>query len=380
MSVYLNPIVNGIMVSLLIIYLAFIPILIQEYRKYGTLKMRGNLVVASFIVYMITAWFMTILPLPSIEAVKNMKPIQPNFRPFLFVETFLIGNPGFDLTNPKTWFAAMCSSSFFTVAFNFILTIPFGVYLRKYFKLSLPWVVVLGLFLSLFYETTQYTGLYGFYPQAYRFPDVDDLIVNTLGTVIGYFFTGCIDRILPNPNKDHGIITEKASLLRRLLALFVDSVVINVIFYLSKVVIYWNDVHRGWDLVIFLASEAIVFLFVPLLTKNKQTIGMLVLRISLKDKNEQCPRTSNVLLHNLFVGMWIHFIHGMKGILPIYAIEMILQLLYIIWISIMIFKSVRQRKVCYYWEPWFDTYIKAYLPNHELKNSVKEIDKLEELV
>jgi glycopeptide antibiotics resistance protein len=376
MRVYLNPIAVGIMVSLLIIYLAFIPILIQEYRKYGTLRMRGNLVIASFIVYMITAWFMTILPLPSIEAVKNMKPMQPNFRPFLFVDSFLLSNPGFSLTNPKTWLAAMRSSSFFTVAFNIVLTIPFGVYLRKYFKLSLPWVAVLGFFLSLFYEGTQYTGLYGFYPKAYRFPDVDDLIINTLGAVIGYFFTGCIDRILPNPAKDSGVITEKASLLRRLLALFVDSVLINVLFYLSKVVI----VHREWDLVMLLASEAVVFLLVPLLTKNKQTIGMIALRISLKDKNGQCPQTSNILLHNLFVGMWIHFIHGMKGMLPIYAIEMILQLLYIIWIFMLIFKSVGQRKICYYWEPWFDTYIKAYLPNHQLNNSVMEKDKLKELV
>jgi glycopeptide antibiotics resistance protein len=380
MSVYLNPIALGIMVSLLIIYLAFIPMLIHEYRKYGTLKMRGNLVIASFILYMITAWFMTILPLPSIEAVSSMEPIQPNLRPLLFVDTFLINNPGFDLINPKTWFAAMGSSSFFTVAFNVILTIPFGVYLRKYFKLSLPWVAVLGFFLSLFYETTQYTGLYGFYPQAYRFPDVDDLIINTLGTVMGYFFAGCIDKILPNPAKDSGIITENASLLRRLLALIVDSVIINFIFYLSKEVSYWNAVHREWDLVIFLVSEASVFLLMPLFTKNKQTIGMIVLRISLKDKKGQCAQTSNILLHNLFVGMWIHFIHGMKGMLPIYAIEMILQLLYIIWIFMIIFKSIRQRKICYYWEPWFDTYIKAYLPNHQMEGSVKDRDKLKELV
>jgi glycopeptide antibiotics resistance protein len=380
MSVYLNPIANGIMVSSLIIYLAFIPMLIHEYRKYGALRMRGNLVFASFIVYMITAWFMTILPLPSIEAVNNMVPIQPNLRPFLFVATFFLNNPGFGLAKPSTWFDAICSSSFFTVAFNVILTIPFGVYLRKYFKLCLPWVVILGFFLSLLYETTQYTGLYGFYSRAYRFADVDDLIVNTIGVVIGYFLAGCIDGLLPNPANDHGIITEKASLLRRLLSLLVDSVVTNVIFYLSKVVIYWNAVHREWDIVIFLVSEVIVFLLIPLLTKNKQTIGMLFLKISLKDKKGQRAQTSKVLMHNLFVGMWLHFIHGMEGMLPIYAFEMIFQLLFIIWLFVLIIKSIRQRKVCYYWEPWFDTYLKAYLPNHELNNSVKESDRLKELV
>lgn len=33
MSVYINPIANGITVSLMIIYLAFIPVLIYQYRK-----------------------------------------------------------------------------------------------------------------------------------------------------------------------------------------------------------------------------------------------------------------------------------------------------------------------------------------------------------
>lgn len=364
MSVYLNPIANGIMVSLLLIYLAFIPLLIHEYRKYGTLKMRGNFVIASFIFYMITAWFMTIMPLPSFESVNSMKPFEPNFRPFLFIDTFLSSNPGFGLLKPGTWLTAMSSSSFFTVAFNVVLTIPFGVYLRKYFKLSLPMIAVLGLFLSLFYEITQFTGIYGIYPQAYRFADVDDLIINTLGAVSGYFLANCIGGILPNPAKDHGINTEKASFLRRLLSLLVDIIFADVIFYLSKEVIEFIVGYKEWEIVMLLVSEAFVFLFIPLITKNKQTIGMLALRISLKSKNGQSVQTSRVILHNLFVGMWLHFIHGMEGILPIYLIEIIFQLLFILWLSVMIFKSIRNRKVCYYWEPWFDTYLKAYLPNN----------------
>lgn len=367
MSVYLNPIANGIMVSLLIIYLVFIPILIHEYRKYGTLRMRGNFVMASFIFYMITAWFMTVLPLPSFEAVDNMKPIQPNFRPFLFIDSFLQNNPGFALTKPRTWLTALCSSSFFTVAFNVLLTIPFGVYLRKYFKLSLPLIAVSGFFLSLFYETTQYTGLYGIYSQAYRFADVDDIIVNTLGAIIGYYFANYIDGLLPNPAKDHGISTENVSLIRRLLSLFVDIIIADAIIYISTEAINWNADHEEWNVVIFLVSEVIVFLLIPLMTKNKQTIGMLALMISLKGNNGKCAQTSNVILHNLFVGMWLHFIRGIEGMLPIYAIEMIFQLMFMIWVFVLIFKSVKHRKINYYWEPWFDTYLRAYLPDFDPK-------------
>ncbi len=369
MSVYLSPIVVGIMLSLFIIYLSFIPILIHQYRRYGTLRIRRNIVTASFIVYMITAWFMTILPLPSFETVREMAPIHPNFKPFLFVKTFL-ENSGFVLTQPGTWLSSMRSSSFFTVAFNVVLTIPFGVYLRKYFKLSLFKAAVLGLLLSLFYETTQYTGLYGIYPKAFRFADVDDLIINTLGAVIGYFFERWIDRLLPNPVKDRTIITEKASLFRRLLYLLVDSAVISVLFELSRVAIYWNVKHKEWDLVIFLLSDIIVFLILPLLTKNKQTIGMWAMNLTVKDKIGQKAKTNRILLHNLLVGVWFNFIFGIQGKLPSYGLETLLGLLFSLMLLAMLIKSLLERKPCYYWEPWLNTYLRASLPDRKLqKNS-----------
>ncbi|WP_054750407.1 VanZ family protein [Ruminiclostridium josui] len=212
MRVYINPIALGILVSLLIIYLLFIPLFVHQFRRHGTLKIRRNIVIASFIIYMITAWFLTILPLPSMQAVREMKQIIPNYRPFLFITTFL-NESGFILTKPKTWYSAILSPSCFTVVFNVFLTIPFGVYLKKYFKLPLAAVAILGFLLSLFYEVTQYTGLYGIYPKAYRLADVDDLIVNTFGAVVGYLLTRFIDHILPNIEKDKRVIKKEASFL-----------------------------------------------------------------------------------------------------------------------------------------------------------------------
>jgi len=63
---------------------------------------------------------MTLLPLPSIEAVKNMEPVKANFSPFLFVKTFP-NNSGFVWNEIGTWVGAFCSSSFYTAAFNFLL-------------------------------------------------------------------------------------------------------------------------------------------------------------------------------------------------------------------------------------------------------------------
>lgn len=373
MKVYINPITMGIMVSLVIIYLAFIPIMVHQYRRYGSLRTRGNIVLMSLILYMITAWFMTILPLPSIEAVQNMKAIRPNLRPFLFIETFL-NSTGFVLTKPGTWLASLKSSSFYTVAFNVVLTIPFGVYLRKYFKLKLHWVAVLGFCLSLFYEFAQYTGLYGFYPRAYRFADVDDLIVNTSGAVLGYFLAALIDRMLPDSSKDKDMMTEEVSKVRRLLALVVDSIAISVLFQISRLVIYWNKAHRDWDLVIFVVCEVTVFMLLPLLTKKKKTMGMLALKIYLVDQKGQDVKASKALLHNLLVGIWLHTIFGIQGKLPEVALlTIILQLSLLLWFVLFIIKSLTQRKVCYFWEAWLDAYMMAYLPKEKVKGMQEKV-------
>ena len=43
--------------------------------------------------------------------------------------------------------------------------------------------------LSLFFELTQLSGLYFIYPRPYRLFDVNDLVTNTLGGIIGFVVT-----------------------------------------------------------------------------------------------------------------------------------------------------------------------------------------------
>ena len=52
-----------------------------------------------------------------------------------------------------------------------------------------------------FFELTQLSGLYFIYPRGYRLCDVDDLILNTLGGLIGYFVPGILIRFLPSKDE-----------------------------------------------------------------------------------------------------------------------------------------------------------------------------------
>lgn len=102
---------------------------------------------------------------------------------------------------------------------------PFGFYLRYYFKCSWWKTILCSFLLSLFFEITQLSGLYGIYPRSYRLFDVDDLMINTLGGYLGYLLTPLICLFLPSKEKLDAISYEKGkevSYTRRLFAFVMD--------------------------------------------------------------------------------------------------------------------------------------------------------------
>ncbi len=309
MSVYKTPIISGIVISLVLIYLITVPVAIYQYRKYNGIMIRRNIVLFSFIIYMVTAWFMTLLPLPTFEEVANMPDIIPNLKPFLFVETFL-ERTKFTLFDVKTWLPSLKSSSFYTVAFNVLLTLPFGVYLRKYFKFSMKKTILFGILLSCFYEITQYTGIYGIYPKAFRYADIDDVIVNTFGTFLGYVITPILEKILPNVDKDKKVVATnvRAGIIRRALSYFVDSLIIGflsfaVLLFTSLLLRYILGVKENliiFESIIVFATYLIYYILIPLI-HNGNTLGMNILKLKLTDNNLNIPKKKKIVFRYILI-------------------------------------------------------------------------------
>lgn len=367
MEVYFTPIVSGIVVSLMIIYILVIPIAIFQYRKYDGIMVRRDIVLFSFILYMITAWFMTLLPLPSFDAVAEMPDIEPNLKPFLFVETFL-ERTGFSLADRSTWLPALKSSSFYTVAFNVLLTVPFGVYLRKYFKVSFWKTILFGCLLSCFYEITQYTGIYGIYPKAYRYADIDDVIVNTFGAGLGYVITPIISRLLPNLEKEKKVYKagERAGLVRRALALIVDFFIVNIIYSISIFTIglflYFilgiNVEGEILQNLVRIFSYILVFILIPII-KNGNTLGMEILKIRLLDKDSNYPGKRQIILRNIIlILLWRYseildkfdMIFKSSNIVLVITgiIELIFMVLFIVYIISIILTGLKKKDLIVY--------------------------------
>ena len=65
MNVYTSDILTGLETFPFIAALITLPYLIYQYRKYGSIPALHTLVVYSFVLYLLIAYFMVILPLPA---------------------------------------------------------------------------------------------------------------------------------------------------------------------------------------------------------------------------------------------------------------------------------------------------------------------------
>ena len=276
---YLISIKVALILFPILAFLITLPYMIANYRKYGSVNKLRTLIFYSFILYLLTVYFLVILPLPNPESVHITYAENLNLIPFSFVTDFIKNNP-LVLTDSSTWITAMKHSTFYVPAFNILMLIPFGIYLRYYFKCSLKKTLLLTATLSLFFELTQLSGLYFIYSRPYRLADVDDIIQNTIGGCVGYFLGWFATWLLPSREE----IDEKSleagsrvSGIRISLSLIIDAVIVRIPYTLSKTQLPFS---------LFLA---LYFSLIPLL--NGKTFGSALLKFGLTFENKKWIRT-----------------------------------------------------------------------------------------
>jgi glycopeptide antibiotics resistance protein len=302
MNVYLVPILNACYIFPFLAALFTLPYVLFQYHKYGALLLLRVGIVYTFIFYMMTSYFMTILPLPPIDSVTAdsacvlLVPLDAVARS--------VSSSGFSIADPSTYIALLTSSDFLQILFNILLLVPFGVYLRYYFNRRWYQVLILSFLYSLFFELTQLSGLYGIYPHPYRFFEVDDLICNTLGGLIGYCITPVLIIFLPARDRLDEMSYHKGmrvSAYRRLMALFID---LGILFFLLFLMDHFTPVIR-WvpnELrpLILPCFALIVLTFVMILTHG-YTIGKYIVNIRVADDQKEKAPAFKLMLRNLLL-------------------------------------------------------------------------------
>lgn len=290
MNNYLTAIKTGIYLFPIIALFFTFFFIIDQYHKYGSVNILRVIIIYSFILYLIIIYFLVILPLPKWNEIKPFTFKMIRLIPFTFISDF-IKETSFRINDLSTYIKAITEPCFYIVILNIFMTMPFGMYLNYYFKCNIKKTIIISFFLSLFFELTQLTGLYFIYKGPYRLFDVDDLILNTLGGVLGYHSFNIIKKYLPSReeiDRKSKLLGQKVSGLRRITTFCLDVVLLE----LFKII---------FNLFIIKIPNFLAFLgyyfIIPVILKG-QTLGSKFLNVKISFPNNNYLKLT---IHYLFL-------------------------------------------------------------------------------
>ena len=293
MTTYLNSIYSAFFLFPFIALLITFPFMIINYNRYGSISKVRTFIIYTFILYLMCAYFLVILPLPTREYVSKLTIPHYQLKPFNFIFDFIKDNK-YSFNSLSSFIKMLKQPSIYQPLFNIVLTIPFGMYLRYYYKCSFKKTCIYSFLLSLFFEITQLTGLYYIYPRNYRMFDVDDIMFNTLGGVAGYYLIVPFLKILPSRDKIDDksyIMSNKVTGLRRLVAFIIDLFFLSLIFGIVLIItiLYGKEYNLKTFIILFLAITYIMFVLIPIIFKGR-TIGKRIVNLRLSsDINKKYP-------------------------------------------------------------------------------------------
>lgn len=203
----------AVLVWPLLSLLLSVPVLVALYRRDGWLPLTTMFAVYASILYAAGLVCFTLYPLPTGDAGPGITyGIPPILDPLNFIHDIAEGGV----------------RAVFQLLFNIVLFVPLGFIARTLLKLKLPLALALSFATTCLIETAQLTGLFGVYPFAYRTFDVDDLICNTLGGLIGWGLGHAAARLTQREAEVLPPVTHSPGFVRRAVALWTDAMIIDV--------------------------------------------------------------------------------------------------------------------------------------------------------
>jgi hypothetical protein len=172
----------GVVISVLV----FVPFVALSFRRRGGFGVGRFLIWGAALVAVLAIWTYALLPLPDPDAIRcagvnvDVTALAADMRGAL----------------ARRGGAAATDPAVAQLLLNVLLFVPLGFFIRVLSDRGVVTALVVGFAVSACVEVTQLTGVWGLYPCAYRVFDVDDLLTNTLGAVLGSLLALAVPRRL----------------------------------------------------------------------------------------------------------------------------------------------------------------------------------------
>lgn len=244
------------------------PLLLVHYIRFRYISLPHALLTYGGVLYLLALAAFTLYPFPeNATQFCHTYTLSPNLTPFASVAS--ISTEG--------------QRAILQILANIIFFVPLGVFLRTLFRYNPGTIALIALAVSLTIETAQLTGAFGQYPCSYRLFDIDDLVWNVLGGVVGML----IASLLPPLHHDTSrkmVITTQPGLVRRITGFSVDIIVVEVLSLLAYVPLLLAHIitsdNDGTRAIIFWLMLAATQIILPFFTHGR-TIGGYIVGMSL---------------------------------------------------------------------------------------------------
>ncbi|WP_379152993.1 VanZ family protein [Paenibacillus sp. sgz5001063] len=318
-----------------------LPFLMVQYRRHGYINKIRALILYLLLLYLLNAFYLIMLPMPSSR--HNAYPIGNMIQhiPLHFIQD-IIRNSNISSDDPLSYWKILRQPDFLQALFNVLLTVPFGMFLGYYFRTRWVVCILLSFTLSLLFEITQITALFGFFDHPYRIFDVDDLLTNTLGGIAGYRIALWVSALLPRIEQLDtrvDLSAKRVTYTRRSIASVLDapiwSMVLLLLYSFQVPYAYW-------------ITTGIYFVVIPWCTGGR-TFGKWVVRIRISSEDGRNRLWGLIVrylfLYGILVGMNIHLLSPSRlSNLPgpwmgiVYGAVMFMNLAFFVHLVIRVFK------------------------------------------
>ncbi|WP_432487178.1 VanZ family protein [Kineococcus sp. SYSU DK018] len=220
MNRLLMPAVVAVAGGVLLASALFVPYVAVQFRRRGTVGPAPALLALAVLVHALAVVAYTLLPLPASGAGLC---VDGGRDPQLQPGRFLADAVRLGLRTPADVVANAAVQQF---AFNVALFVPLGAFVRHLTRRGVAGAALTGLAVSGLVELTQLTGVWSLYPCAYRVFDVDDLLANTAGALLGALLAPLL-RLLPGQGAQDPEAPRPVTAWRRLLGMASDVVLLT---------------------------------------------------------------------------------------------------------------------------------------------------------
>ena len=258
-----------------------LPVLAMLYHRENRIRLTSVAVSYGCVLYLLALGCFTLYPLPQDAAAYcATHHLTPQLDPLRFI--------GDIRTDGVT--------ALLQIGMNIVFFVPLGFILGRFLRAGLARTALMGFAVSLLIETAQLTGIFHLYPCSYRLFDVDDLIWNTSGALLGYAVAALANHALPRRDVDEGIVTEPG-FVRRCVAFCIDCAITGIVSVPCTAIVYlvgiqftgFRPLTFAMGVPMFLICLAVTELWIPWV-RGGRTLGAGFVRMSVETRPRRGAR------------------------------------------------------------------------------------------